>query len=121
MAKRGPSSSFRGTLQPRAFRSVATDPHADARRRFQAVGSLTSQPIQPVDRGTKPRDGYVVPRKSPYGRPSRSHPSRRVPDPRSSMARGTPEETNVSPTIRSLVIPVSDLDAAKAGYTALFG
>jgi predicted enzyme related to lactoylglutathione lyase len=27
----------------------------------------------------------------------------------------------VSPTIRSLVVPVSDLDAAKAVYTALFG
>jgi predicted enzyme related to lactoylglutathione lyase len=27
----------------------------------------------------------------------------------------------MSPTIRSLVIPVSDLDAAKAVYTALFG
>jgi predicted enzyme related to lactoylglutathione lyase len=33
----------------------------------------------------------------------------------------TPEETNVSPTIRSLVVPVSDLDAAKAVYTALLG
>jgi catechol 2,3-dioxygenase-like lactoylglutathione lyase family enzyme len=32
-----------------------------------------------------------------------------------------PKETNVSPTIRSLVIPVSDLDAAKAIYTALLG
>jgi predicted enzyme related to lactoylglutathione lyase len=31
------------------------------------------------------------------------------------------EETNMSPTIRSLVIPVSDLDAAKAVYTALLG
>jgi predicted enzyme related to lactoylglutathione lyase len=28
---------------------------------------------------------------------------------------------HMSPTIRSLVIPVSDLDAAKAVYTALFG
>jgi extradiol dioxygenase family protein len=27
----------------------------------------------------------------------------------------------MSPTIRSLVIPVSDLDAAKAVYTALLG
>ena len=27
----------------------------------------------------------------------------------------------MSPTIRSLVVPVSDLDAAKAVYTALFG
>ena len=27
----------------------------------------------------------------------------------------------MSPTIRSLVIPVSDLDATKAVYTALFG
>ncbi|MDQ7991323.1 MAG: VOC family protein [Propionicimonas sp.] len=27
----------------------------------------------------------------------------------------------MNPTIRSLVIPVSDLDAAKAVYTALFG
>src|SRR6266851_3873306 len=35
--------------------------------------------------------------------------------------RRTPEETNMSPTIRSLVIPVSDLDAAKAVYTALLG
>jgi hypothetical protein len=32
-----------------------------------------------------------------------------------------PEETNMSPTIRSLVIPVSDLDAAKTVYTALLG
>ena len=32
-----------------------------------------------------------------------------------------PEETNMSPTIRSLVIPVSNLDAAKALYTALLG
>jgi predicted enzyme related to lactoylglutathione lyase len=31
------------------------------------------------------------------------------------------EETNMSSTIRSLVIPVSDLDAAKAVYTALLG
>jgi predicted enzyme related to lactoylglutathione lyase len=28
---------------------------------------------------------------------------------------------NMSPTIRSLVVPVSDLDAAKAVYTALLG
>jgi hypothetical protein len=35
--------------------------------------------------------------------------------------RRTPEETNMSPTIRSLVIPVSDLEAAKAVYTALLG
>jgi predicted enzyme related to lactoylglutathione lyase len=33
----------------------------------------------------------------------------------------TSEETKMSPTIRSLVIPVSDLDAAKAVYTALLG
>src|SRR5258706_13290835 len=32
-----------------------------------------------------------------------------------------PEETTMSATIRSLVIPVSDLDAAKAVYTALLG
>jgi predicted enzyme related to lactoylglutathione lyase len=31
------------------------------------------------------------------------------------------EETNMSPTIRSLVVPVSDLDAVKAVYTALLG
>ena len=37
------------------------------------------------------------------------------------MTARTPEETNMSPTIRSLVIPVSDLDAAKAVYTALLG
>jgi predicted enzyme related to lactoylglutathione lyase len=37
--------------------------------------------------------------------------------------RGDPtfEETNMSPAIRSLVIPVSDLDAAKAVYSALLG
>ena len=35
--------------------------------------------------------------------------------------RHTTEETSMSPTIRSLVIPVSDLDAAKAIYTALLG
>ena len=35
--------------------------------------------------------------------------------------RDIPKEANLSPTIRSLVIPVSDLDAAKAVYTALFG
>jgi predicted enzyme related to lactoylglutathione lyase len=35
--------------------------------------------------------------------------------------RRSPKETNMSPTIRSLVIPVSDLDAAKALYTALLG
>jgi catechol 2,3-dioxygenase-like lactoylglutathione lyase family enzyme len=35
--------------------------------------------------------------------------------------RRNPEETNMSPTIRSLVIPVSDLDAAKALYTAMLG
>jgi hypothetical protein len=32
-----------------------------------------------------------------------------------------PEEENMSVAIRSLVIPVSDLDAAKAVYTALLG
>ena len=32
-----------------------------------------------------------------------------------------PEETNMSPTIRSLVIPSSDLEASKPVYTALFG
>src|SRR5438132_7627586 len=32
-----------------------------------------------------------------------------------------PEESTMSPTIRSLVIPVSDLDAAKAVYSALLG
>lgn len=31
------------------------------------------------------------------------------------------KETNMSPSIRSLVIPVSDLEAAKAVYTALLG
>jgi predicted enzyme related to lactoylglutathione lyase len=35
--------------------------------------------------------------------------------------RRSPKETNMSPTIRSLVIPVSDLVAAKAVYTALLG
>jgi predicted enzyme related to lactoylglutathione lyase len=35
--------------------------------------------------------------------------------------RSTPEETQMSSTIRSLVIPVSDLDAAKAIYTTLLG
>ena len=33
----------------------------------------------------------------------------------------TLEERNMNPTIRSLVVPVSDLDAAKSVYTALFG
>jgi predicted enzyme related to lactoylglutathione lyase len=33
----------------------------------------------------------------------------------------TPEESSVSPTISSLVIPVSDLEAAKAVYSALLG
>jgi catechol 2,3-dioxygenase-like lactoylglutathione lyase family enzyme len=32
-----------------------------------------------------------------------------------------PEETSMSPTIRSLVIPVTDLNATKAVYTALLG
>src|SRR4051812_35604789 len=31
------------------------------------------------------------------------------------------EETYMSPTIRSLVVPVSDIEAAKAVYTALLG
>jgi predicted enzyme related to lactoylglutathione lyase len=31
------------------------------------------------------------------------------------------KETNMSPTIRSLVVPVSDIDAAKAVYAALYG
>src|SRR4051794_18715843 len=35
--------------------------------------------------------------------------------------RHSPEEPIMSPTIRSLVIPVSDVDAAKAVYTALLG
>jgi predicted enzyme related to lactoylglutathione lyase len=35
--------------------------------------------------------------------------------------RPNPEVTTMSPTIRSLVIPVSDLDATKAVYTALLG
>jgi predicted enzyme related to lactoylglutathione lyase len=33
----------------------------------------------------------------------------------------TERKTKMSPTIRSVVVPVSDLDAAKAIYTALFG
>jgi predicted enzyme related to lactoylglutathione lyase len=37
------------------------------------------------------------------------------------VTAGAREETNMSPTIRSLVIPVSDLEAAKAVYTALLG
>jgi predicted enzyme related to lactoylglutathione lyase len=37
------------------------------------------------------------------------------------VAAVLPKETNMSPTIRSLVIPVSDLDAAKALYTTLLG
>jgi predicted enzyme related to lactoylglutathione lyase len=35
--------------------------------------------------------------------------------------RRTPEETNMSATIRSVVIPVSDIDTAKAMYNALLG
>src|SRR3954465_2127915 len=35
--------------------------------------------------------------------------------------RHNPKETTMSPTIRSLVIPVSDVDAAKPIYTALLG
>jgi predicted enzyme related to lactoylglutathione lyase len=35
--------------------------------------------------------------------------------------RCNPEETNMTATIRSLVVPVSDLDAAKTIYTALLG
>ena len=35
--------------------------------------------------------------------------------------RADEPETMMSPTIRSLVIPVSDLDTAKAVYTALLG
>jgi predicted enzyme related to lactoylglutathione lyase len=31
------------------------------------------------------------------------------------------EETSMSPAIRSLVVPVADLDTTKAVYTALFG
>jgi predicted enzyme related to lactoylglutathione lyase len=37
------------------------------------------------------------------------------------MGRRAFEETTMSATIRSLVIPVSDLNAAKAIYTALLG
>jgi hypothetical protein len=33
----------------------------------------------------------------------------------------TSAETHMSPTIRSLVVPVSDMDAARAVNTALFG
>src|SRR5215813_4262463 len=37
------------------------------------------------------------------------------------VAARTPKETTMSPTIRSLVIPVSDTNATKAVYTALLG
>jgi predicted enzyme related to lactoylglutathione lyase len=39
----------------------------------------------------------------------------------STFDRRTLEEATMGPTIRSMVIPVSDLDAAKAIYTALLG
>jgi predicted enzyme related to lactoylglutathione lyase len=39
----------------------------------------------------------------------------------STVDRHTLEEATMGPTIRSMVIPVSDLDAAKAIYTALLG
>jgi predicted enzyme related to lactoylglutathione lyase len=39
----------------------------------------------------------------------------------STFDRHTLEEATMGPTIRSMVIPVSDLDAAKAIYTALLG
>jgi catechol 2,3-dioxygenase-like lactoylglutathione lyase family enzyme len=80
----------------------------------------------PSIRWAPPADGYAPARRSGSGCPSLSYFARSIRHHSDEWIdrrcdRHTSKETNMTPSIRSLVIPVSDLDAAKALYTTLLG